>query len=91
MSKYITHPVVVFWIIASGLVAYVLGRALPRAIPFPRTAIIVLTIGALGTAVLSVLSLRETEEPIGTILAFVVLTGAVAFAIVFGVTWLLSA
>lgn len=91
MFRHVTQPVVLFWIVASGLLAYVLARMLSGAVLLPRTAIVVLGVGALATGVLSALSLRQAGDTMRAILRFVVLIGAVAFGVVFGLTWLFSA
>lgn len=92
MSSELLNPISRFLVVTVGLTAYVVARTLTGATDFPPYMLWVLIVGSVGGIGLTIYYLisRRDRQP-GQSVIFSLIVSAVSFAIVFGITWLLSA
>lgn len=90
LRKELTNPTLRFWIIMAGLLAFVLGRTVSGGLEYPPGMIWVIGVGALGTGVLAVVGMARQGKDVLPSVGLAALTGGVMFAVIFGLTWLLS-
>ncbi len=86
----ISGSVARFFVIAAALLAYLAARMIRAGATYPLLLLAGLGVAAAGSVALVVLDARTREQNIGMALLATFLAGAAVFALVFGVTWLLS-
>lgn len=92
MINELRGPIIRFLVVTVGLTAYVVARVLTGTTAFPPSVVWVLAIGSAGGLVLTLIYLirHQKHEP-GPSVLFSLIVSAVSFAVVFGITWLISA
>ncbi len=84
------NPVLRFWIIMAGILALILGRTVSGALIYPPVVIWVIGVGALGTGALAVIVMVRKGNELLSSVGLAAASGGLVFAVIFGVTWLLS-
>jgi hypothetical protein len=84
------NPVLRFWIIMAGVLALILGRTISGALIYPPVVIWVIGVGALGTGALAVVVMVRKGNELLPSAGLAAASGGLAFAVIFGLTWLLS-
>jgi hypothetical protein len=79
-----------FFVISAVLLAYLAARMLHADATYPLLLLAGLGVAAAGSVALVVVDAKGGDQSIGLALTYALLAGATAFALVFGVTWLLS-
>lgn len=91
LTKELANPMLRIFVASIGLVGYVLARSLTVTVEYPPLMFWGVIIGATGTVVLTIAYfLRSKKYAMSTVARFLVTVALVTFAIVFGLTWLLS-
>ena len=92
LTKELANPMLRIFVASIGLVGYVLARSMTVAVEFPPVLFWGVILGAGGSVVLTIVYfLRSKKYEMSAVARFLGIVAVVTFAIVFGLTWLLSA
>lgn len=80
-----------FFVVSIGLLAYVLARTFTQTTEFPPYIFWAIGAMAVANTVLVVVGLvRSKKYELMSVLNFSFIVGAISFAVVFGITWVIS-